>query len=83
MTNKKLAESYEKIRLDPAQAERIWAAAEAAQINVSRAKPFQRAKKIVQTALIAAILSVFFMDVLPFLKTVHIIYGIFPPEKIA
>ena len=61
MTNKKLTESFDRIRLEPERAEQIWAAAEAAHFSESGKRSAVRRKKLLHVALIAALLSVFFI----------------------
>lgn len=59
MTNKKLTESFDRIRLDPERAEQIWRRAEGAQ----RADAIGRVstQRLLRVALIAALLSAFFI----------------------
>lgn len=61
MTNKKLTESFDRIRLEPERAEAIWNAAETAHGKSVRTRHATRAKKLVRVGLIAALLSVFFI----------------------
>lgn len=62
MTNKKLTESFGRIRLDPERAEQIWLRAESAQYNDTARHAVAHRKKPLRVALIAALLSVFFIS---------------------
>lgn len=60
MTNKKLAASFDRIRLEPERAEQIWLRAESA-YSAAAHPTVTRRKKLLRVALIAALLSVFFI----------------------
>ena len=61
MTNKKLTESFDRIRLDPARAEQIWLRAEAAHTVRAKGRVVSPGK-LLRVALIAALLSAFFIS---------------------
>ncbi len=60
MTNKKLMESFNRIRLEPERAEQIWLRVESA-YSAAEHPTVTRRKKLLRIALIAALLSVFFI----------------------
>ena len=60
MTNKKLTESFDRIRLEPERAEQIWLRAESA-YRAAAHPAVTRRRKLLRVALIAALLSVFFI----------------------
>jgi len=60
MTNKKLTESFDRIRLEPERAEQIWLRAESAYCDGLHST-LPRRKKLLRVALIAALLSVLFI----------------------
>lgn len=60
MINKKLTESFDRVRLEPERAEQIWLRAESAYSGGLRST-LPRGKRLLRVALIAALLSVFFI----------------------
>lgn len=60
MTNKKLTESFDRIRLEPERAEQIWMHAESV-FSAARPRTLTHRKKLLRVALIAALFSVFFI----------------------